>query len=119
VDRIKIAQDFVAHIAASQGSAAIVKTTITLARELGIEVIAEGVESDEQLRLLEEWGCAHAQGYRFARPLSATAVLPLLRAGRLPPVVEAPARPSGATAASRRMMSSTPPELPAVPSADR
>jgi diguanylate cyclase (GGDEF)-like protein/PAS domain S-box-containing protein len=96
VDRIKIAQDFVAHIIDSQGSAAIVKTTITLARELGIEVIAEGVESDGQLQLLEAWGCEHAQGYHFARPLSATAMLPLLRAGRLPVAGDAPARPAAA-----------------------
>jgi diguanylate cyclase (GGDEF)-like protein/PAS domain S-box-containing protein len=118
VDRIKIAQDFVAHIADSQGSAAIVKTTITLARELGIEVIAEGVESDEQLRLLEAWGCAHAQGYRFARPLSATAVLPLLRAGRLPVIGQTPPHAASATS-SRRTPASVPPVAPAVPSADR
>jgi EAL domain-containing protein (putative c-di-GMP-specific phosphodiesterase class I) len=83
VDRIKIAQEFVKQIADAQGSAAIVKTTITLARELGIEVIAEGVERADQLRLLEQWGCEHAQGYFFARPLPAEAILPLLRDGRL------------------------------------
>jgi diguanylate cyclase (GGDEF)-like protein/PAS domain S-box-containing protein len=83
VDRIKIAQEFVTHIADTQGSAAIVKTTITLARELGMAAIAEGVERADQLALLEEWGCEHAQGYLFARPLAADAVLPLLRSGYL------------------------------------
>jgi diguanylate cyclase (GGDEF)-like protein/PAS domain S-box-containing protein len=83
VDRIKIAQEFVKQIADAQGSAAIVKTTITLARELGIEVIAEGVERADQLRLLEQWGCEHAQGYFFALPLTAEAILPMLRDGRL------------------------------------
>ena len=46
-------------------------------------MIAEGVESAEQLALLRRWGCEQAQGYYFARPMSAAAVLPLLRQGHI------------------------------------
>jgi diguanylate cyclase (GGDEF)-like protein/PAS domain S-box-containing protein len=83
VDRIKIAQVFVEHIAHIAGSAAIVKATIGLARELGINVIAEGVETEEQLDLLKAWGCREAQGFYFAKPLAAEELTPLLHRGRI------------------------------------
>ena len=83
IDRLKIAQSLISQITDADGSAPIVRTTITLARELGISVIAEGVESAEQLALLRGWGCEQAQGYYFARPMSAAAVLPLLRQGHI------------------------------------
>jgi EAL domain-containing protein (putative c-di-GMP-specific phosphodiesterase class I) len=60
---------------------AIVKAAIGLARELGIGVMAEGVETADQARLLHEWGCRQAQGFYFAAPMPAEDVLPLLRAG--------------------------------------
>lgn len=70
VSRIKIAQVFVADIAQNQNSAAITRATIGLGRELGLSVIAEGVETMEQAELLQRWGCREAQGYYFARPMS-------------------------------------------------
>jgi diguanylate cyclase (GGDEF)-like protein/PAS domain S-box-containing protein len=85
VHRIKIAQDFVERIATAYGSAAIVRATIGLCRELGISVIAEGVETAEQYELLQEWGCREAQGFYFARPLDAADVAPLLAAGVIQP----------------------------------
>jgi diguanylate cyclase len=48
---------------------AIVHTIIELAHTLGLEVVAEGVETEEQAALLKEMGCDFAQGYHFARPL--------------------------------------------------
>ena len=68
VSRIKIAQTFVQHMETSQGDAAIVKATIGLARDLGIAVIAEGVETPTQLQSLRQWGCGEVQGYLFGRP---------------------------------------------------
>jgi EAL domain-containing protein (putative c-di-GMP-specific phosphodiesterase class I) len=82
VDRIKIAQNFVSDLETLTGDGAIVRATIGLARELHIAVIAEGVETRAQSELLAGWGCGEAQGYYFARPLTAEAVTPLLRGSR-------------------------------------
>ena len=83
VDRIKIAQEFVKNIGIEPNDTAIVKATIGLARELGIGVIAEGVETANQLELLHAWGCQQAQGYYFAGPMPAEDILPLLRNGNV------------------------------------
>ncbi|MDE2355352.1 MAG: EAL domain-containing protein [Alphaproteobacteria bacterium] len=80
--RVKIAQTFVRHMDTSPGDAAIVKATIGLARDLGLSVIAEGVETEGQLRRLTEWGCGECQGYLFDRPLSADDAAHRLRLGR-------------------------------------
>ena len=85
MDRIKIAQSFVLDLTPNSGSAAVVKATIGLAIELGIEVIAEGVETEAQLRLLQSWSCGDVQGFYFAQPQTAAAIEPLLRAGRIVP----------------------------------
>jgi diguanylate cyclase (GGDEF)-like protein/PAS domain S-box-containing protein len=82
-DRIKIAQNFVGRITTVPGNAAIVKATIGLARELGMMVIAEGVDSDEQLSLLRGWGCRDAQGFYFSEPLDRVDIEPLLRRGKI------------------------------------
>lgn len=85
VDRIKIAQDFVADIGAIPGNAMIVRAAIDLAHALNIGVIAEGVELEEQLRLLRSWNCREVQGFYFAEPLTVEAVTPLLRCGQIAP----------------------------------
>jgi diguanylate cyclase (GGDEF)-like protein/PAS domain S-box-containing protein len=96
VDRIKIAQEFVKDIGIEPNDTAIVKAAIGLARELGIGVLAEGVETADQLRLLHEWGCRQAQGFYFAAPMSAEEVLPLLHSGSVMRWLAAPsAAPSG------------------------
>jgi diguanylate cyclase (GGDEF)-like protein len=78
IDRIKIAQEFVRDLETAPGDAAIVKATIGLARELGIDVIAEGVERLDQVELLQAWGCREIQGYYFARPLPPDDITSLL-----------------------------------------
>ena len=70
VDRIKIAQTFIADIGIESGNDAIVKAALSLARELNIEVVVEGVETVAQLELLRAWGSRIVQGFYFARPLS-------------------------------------------------
>ena len=85
VDRLKIARDFVGRIADSQADAAIVRATISMARGLGIEVVAEGVETKEQLELLRRWGCEQVQGYLFSRPLPVDQITQLLQIGSLRP----------------------------------
>ena len=81
VSRIKIAQTFVQNMETSPGDAAIVKATIGLARDLGMAVIAEGVETPAQLVALRNWGCGEVQGYLFGRPQSPTDIAQLLKAG--------------------------------------
>jgi EAL domain-containing protein (putative c-di-GMP-specific phosphodiesterase class I) len=79
VDRLKIAQVFVTDLVAGRGAAAIVKAAIGLARELKINVIAEGIETPEQAELLRGWGCREGQGFYFSKPLLAKEVEPMLR----------------------------------------
>jgi EAL domain-containing protein (putative c-di-GMP-specific phosphodiesterase class I) len=63
------------------GQAAIVKATIGLAKDLGLEIIAEGVETRAQFEALKNWGCTEIQGFYFAKPLSAEDVTLALRKG--------------------------------------
>ena len=83
VDRIKIAQEFVKDIGIEPNDTAIVKAAIGLARDLGIGVMAEGVETADQVQLLHEWGCRQAQGFYFAAPMPAEEILPLLHSGSI------------------------------------
>ncbi len=69
VDTLKIDRSFVGRLGKDPESPAIVSTTVNLGRTLNLEVVAEGVETFEQLALLEELGCDLAQGYYFTRPL--------------------------------------------------
>ena len=67
-DRLKIDRTFVASLGASGNTAAIIQSIVTLGHALGMKVLAEGVENDEQRVLLRLAGCDEMQGYLFARP---------------------------------------------------
>ncbi len=81
VDRLKIDKSFVRGIAADRGSP-IVMATIAMAHSLGLTVVAEGVETEAQLRFLEQHGCDFAQGYLFGRAVHADEIDQLLAAAR-------------------------------------
>ncbi|WP_219835182.1 bifunctional diguanylate cyclase/phosphodiesterase [Paenibacillus sp. R14(2021)] len=66
---LKLDRSFIRHIGEERAEHAIVKTMISLVHELGIEVVAEGVETSEQFQLLREWKCDFFQGYLLASPL--------------------------------------------------
>ena len=68
LDQLKIDQSFVRGIVTSEDDAAITSTIVALAKNLGLSVIAEGVETEEQLALLAGQGCHAYQGYLFGRP---------------------------------------------------
>jgi EAL domain-containing protein (putative c-di-GMP-specific phosphodiesterase class I) len=71
VDVLKIDRSFVTGLGVDPGRSAIVFTIISLARDLGLEVIAEGVETAAQLAQLRERRCQYGQGYVFSKPLDA------------------------------------------------
>jgi len=79
---LKIDQSFVRRLGTEDDALAIVKTIITLAHQLGRQVIAEGVETAEHLVILRSLGCEYGQGYFFAKPLAPEEVDTLLASGR-------------------------------------
>jgi EAL domain-containing protein (putative c-di-GMP-specific phosphodiesterase class I) len=86
IDVLKIDRSFVGRMTEGDQPFQIVRTIIELARVLGMDVVAEGIETREQYLLLRELGCRLGQGFLFARPMSAEAVTRLLRLpGRLLP----------------------------------
>ncbi|WP_456624295.1 putative bifunctional diguanylate cyclase/phosphodiesterase, partial [Bradyrhizobium sp. P5_C12] len=76
--RIKIDQSFIRDMLVQPDCAAIVKSVISLARDLRIGVVAEGVETADQLEYLRQFSCDEVQGYLIGRPVSAKQVLALL-----------------------------------------
>jgi EAL domain-containing protein (putative c-di-GMP-specific phosphodiesterase class I) len=78
IDTVKIDQSFIRDLTIDADDAAIVTAIIAMARTLGVDVVAEGVETEEQLEALKRLGCNRAQGYLFAAPMSASDVAKLL-----------------------------------------
>jgi diguanylate cyclase len=78
VEQLKIDRSFMRDVPASDRSCAVVTAIVHLAEALGREVVAEGVESEEQRRFLIEQGCPLAQGFHLAPPLPAAEVTALL-----------------------------------------
>jgi EAL domain-containing protein (putative c-di-GMP-specific phosphodiesterase class I) len=90
IDVLKIDRSFVGRMTDGEQPLQIVRTIIELARVLGMDVVAEGIETAEQYRLLRDLGCRFGQGFLFARPLAADQVTQLLSLpGRVLPDPEA------------------------------
>jgi diguanylate cyclase (GGDEF)-like protein len=90
IDTLKIDQSFVSDIGTNAEDSAITSAVIAMAHGLGLRVVAEGVEREEQLEFLRRQRCDHYQGYLFSRPLAPDEVAALLREG--PPGPAGPGR---------------------------
>lgn len=82
VDKLKIDRTVIEHVAQNRHDAAIAAAIIKLGVALNVRVVAEGVETFEQLAFLQQEGCTHAQGFLFTPPVSARALAVLLREGK-------------------------------------
>ena len=85
IDALKIDQSFVRDITVDQDDAAIVASIISLAHNLRLQVIAEGVETQEQLSYLQRHRCDEMQGFYFSEPVSAADIEIILREGKVLP----------------------------------
>lgn len=83
LDTIKIDKSFIRSLTDDAGAQAIVQTMLTLARRLGLNVIAEGVETQEQLQWLRTAGCSQIQGFLLGAPLLAEEIAPFLEQARM------------------------------------
>jgi EAL domain-containing protein (putative c-di-GMP-specific phosphodiesterase class I) len=86
LDALKIDQSFISRIGELHNDAPIVASIISLAKELGMGVIAEGVETHLQAERLAALDCPHAQGFLFSHPLSVEDAHAFLARQRVPPV---------------------------------
>jgi diguanylate cyclase (GGDEF)-like protein/PAS domain S-box-containing protein len=77
-DKVKIDKSFVDDVATSRAAKAIIQAVVGLGQQLGMAVVAEGVETEEQMRMLVALGCTHLQGYFISRPLSLHALQSML-----------------------------------------
>ena len=84
VQELKIDQSFVRNLDSTSGDGVIVRSTIEMSHNLGLKVVAEGVEFEPSLKLLKLWHCDTAQGYLISRPLSAMAFEMWMRRERVP-----------------------------------
>lgn len=110
IDTLKIDQSFVRQITAPGDDTSIVTAVIRMARSLKLRVVAEGVETLEQLYFLRANECDEAQGYYFSRPVPPQKFARLLKSGVPPPAVgrrPAPTRQT-ARASTRRAKTSAP-----------
>ena len=83
VDRLKIDRSFISAMTADLESHEIVRIIMLLAHNLGLKVVAEGIENQEQIAMLKDLGCELAQGYFFSRPGPAGVIEELLESQRL------------------------------------
>jgi diguanylate cyclase (GGDEF)-like protein len=83
VSTLKIDRSFVSDVAEDESTAVLVSSIIQLARNLGLEPLAEGIETEEQRRFLIAHGCGLGQGFHFSRPVPAGEIEALYRASRI------------------------------------
>jgi EAL domain-containing protein (putative c-di-GMP-specific phosphodiesterase class I) len=85
VDTLKIDKSFVSGVATDAHNAAMVKAMITLAHDLDLRVVGEGIETESELAFLNRFSCDEGQGYLFSKPQPAKIAESFLSAGTAPP----------------------------------
>ena len=105
VGALKVDRCFVSRLEESERDRELVRTIVQLAHKLEFKVVAEGVETEQQLQLVTDFGCDFGQGYLFARPLTeegAEDLLVLMATGGLPKsgVRATPANPNSQSQAA-------------------
>ena len=78
IDYLKIDKSFVGNLTPDSSDKVLCEAIIVMAHKLGMKVIAEGIETEQQRQLLTESGCDYGQGYLFSKPLPAAAIEQLL-----------------------------------------
>ncbi len=106
VVELKIDRSFVSSLSSAPDDAVIVRSIIDLAHNLGVKVVAEGVEDAAALRILVDHGCDAAQGYYFSRPLAAAELERWFEASPFGMPRVQPARAAGTTRIAARGVSS-------------
>ena len=91
LQRIKIDRAFVHGVADNPNDRALVRTIVAMGRSLGLDMVAEGVESVHQMQVLSELGCNKAQGYLISHPVPADAMRSTVAGARAPRPVPRPA----------------------------
>jgi EAL domain-containing protein (putative c-di-GMP-specific phosphodiesterase class I) len=78
MDTVKIDRSFIRDLYIDKSDRALVEAIITMAASLGLNVVAEGVEDEQQLAILNEIGCGYVQGYYFSRPIKGAELAPFM-----------------------------------------
>ena len=78
-DKIKIDRFFIKDVLDNESSRSIIEAVVNIANSANITTVAEGVETEQQLKVLRKLGCTEIQGYLFSTPLTAPEILPLLQ----------------------------------------
>jgi len=113
VEIIKIDPSFVAGLGQDPTLTLLTRTIVQVGRDLGMQVVAEGIEQPRQLAELREMGCGYGQGFLVARPMAASGVDALIRTAAGAPAAQAPPETAGAAAATD-VTGSTKPGVPAA-----
>jgi EAL domain-containing protein (putative c-di-GMP-specific phosphodiesterase class I) len=81
IDTLKIDQSFVRNLVTDADDASIVSAVINMGNSLHMRVVAEGIETEDQLAMLREQHCPEGQGFYFSHPVVAESIVPLLKRG--------------------------------------
>ena len=85
IDELKLDREFIARLDGDDEEPVLVGAILAMAHALGLLVVAEGIETEEQARVLRELGCERAQGYALARPAAPEAIAALVSPARAVP----------------------------------